>query len=515
MVATDATQYVARIRTYQVQPKEWVKDFYGENLREAAFELTGVRLATETGLTRQQEEALEELGKLIDAKLRRHRKEEIPEELLEYVHKIGISIQSGQGTGKDFWGALILLFFLSCFSCPKCLATANTAKQLRNVYWAEISKLMRLAKRLDPDNPTSPTILEHLFMWQAERVFLKEKQGREWFAEAVTINAKASPEEQATALAGRHENYMLMIVDEATGVPDPVFKPLEGTLTGAVNLLVLIFNPTKSKGFAIESHKTGSRFVRIRWNAEDSEIVSRAHIEGMERKYGRDSNPFRIRVLGLPPLSDSDTLIPWDWVENAVDKELEVAADDPVILGVDVAAGGDKSVIVVRQGPKVLKVIRKDTKDTMELVGWVGMEMDTWGAKVCGIDVIGLGHGVYTRLRERGYKVVPVDARKTPKRPDRFKKMRDEIWWGVRERFEEGTISIPNDQDLIDQLGSIKYAPESSGQVKVEGKKEMRARGLASPDEADAMNIAFHINDLLYRKSARPVKADMGKVFMR
>ena len=507
--------YISRIKDYQRNPLLWVKDTFGENLRKECRALTGVEVTTETGLTQQQERAFLELGKLVAAKLDAHSGKNLDEEQTKYSQKIGLSIQAGQGTGKDFWGAIALLWFMSCFSHPKCMATANTAKQLRNVYWAELSKIMRLSRVLDTDSPNRRTILQDLFTWQSERLFLTEKGGDEWFAEAVTINAKAAPEEQATALAGRHEKFMMIVVDEATGVPDPTFKPLEGTLTGVVNIVLLIFNPTKTKGYAIESQRYDSRFIPLRWNGEESEIVNKAHIAGMEKKYGRDSNPFRIRVLGLPPLADTDTLIPWEWVDNAIERELEASSDDPIIIGVDVGAGGDKSVIVVRQGSVVKEVIRKDTKDTMELVGWVGREIDSWGARTCGIDVIGIGHGVYCRLRELGYKVQAVDARKAPRRPDQFKKFRDEIWWTLRDRFEEGTISIPNDQDLIDQLGSIKYAPESDGTVKVEGKKEMKQRGMASPDEADALCIAFAITDRLYRNAIQTVEARKKKMWTR
>ena len=452
-------------------------------------------------LTGQQEKGFVELGKLITAKLKAVKQEELTEEEKVYARKIGISIMSGQGTGKDAFASLVCWFFLYCFSNCKIPCTAPTSHQLKDVLWAEMSKWMRKSRSLDPKDKTGPKILEHIFELQIERIFLKEKKGKEWFAAARTVNAKASADEQAETLAGFHEDYMLFIIDEASGIPDPVFKPIEGTLTGKLNIVLMIFNPTRSKGFAAESqYGDRERWITLRWNAEESEIVSREHIENMASKYGRDSNPFRIRVLGLPPLSDTDTLIPWDWIMDAVDREITPLKDDPVVKGVDVGAGGDKSVIATRQGGKITKLKRLNTKDTMELVGWVVNEMDIDEAKAAYVDVIGIGQGVVDRLREtHGKRIYAVDARRTPRNPERFLKTRDELWWNLRERFEEGTISIPDDRELIDQLGSIKYKPDSQGRIKIEGKDEMRRRGMQSPDEADAVCLTFWQKDAILR----------------
>lgn len=424
-------------------------------------------------------------------------------------------------TGKDFWGALAMLFFMSVFDTPKCLATANTAKQLRSVYWAELSKIMRLSLPMNPKDPRSPTILEALFEWQSERIFLRERKGREWFCEAVTINVKASAEEQATALSGRHEDFMFFVVDEASGVPDPVFKPLEGTLTGRLNIVALIFNPTSNTGYAIESQRD-RRFIPLRWNAEDSELVSKAHCQGIADKYGTDSNPYRISVLGLPPVADPDTLIPYDWIHAAIDREVEVADDDPVIFGVDPAAGGDNAVVLIRKGPKVLEIQRKNLADTMEFVGWVVLAAERWQPDAILVDNIGLGIGVYNRLRELGYPAFPVDVRRAPQNlvsGERFHKFRDELWWNLRTIFENGAISISNDSDLIDQLSVVKYKPDSSGKIRVDDKATMKARGAngKSPDEADALVISHAKPDRVFRKTARkqPKKADMKGVFLR
>lgn len=475
-----------RVLAWRENALEWVIDIFGDSVK----------------LTTHQRLGFEELSKLISAKLKVAEGQELTPEERVYSAKIGISIMSGQGTGKDFFGSLVILYFLHVFPMPKILATANTAKQLRSVLWSEIAKVMSMSKKIDAGSGSGQTILESLFTWQSERIFLTELKGKRWFAEAVTVSTKESEEKQAEALAGRHEHYMLYVVDEASGLADPVFRPLEGSLTGKLNIALLIFNPTRSKGFAVNSQAGDQkRWVTLRWNSEESEIVTKEHIEAMAEKHGIDSNTYRIRVKGLPPISDEDTLIPWDWIEDACTREFKVEADEPVILGVDVGAGGDSSVIAVRQGSQIVSIHKYSFKDTMELVGRIINMIESTEAKAVFIDTIGVGIGVYNRLCEQSYRhmVHSADIRRSANNPDKFVRRRDELWWFLREQFENSLIAIPNNRDLIDQLGSIKYNTESSGKIKIEGKKQMKSRGMSSPDEADAVMMTYFRSSQSFR----------------
>jgi len=475
---------VTALKHFQRHPWDWVQAMWGHN--------------DDYKYSKQQEDYFTQLGKMISAKLDLSQGKKLKEEKKELAEKIGLSVMSGHGTGKDACVAQTILFFLYCFSHPKIPCTAPSAHQLKDVLWAEISKWIRKSRRIHPDEPQ--TVLGSLFEWQSEKVFYKEKKGKEWFAVARTVNSRASEDEQAETLAGFHEDFLLFVIDEAAGVVDPVFKPIEGSLTGKLNLVVMIFNPTRAKGYAIKSHSGDrSRWVTLRWNSEESEIVDSSYPKTMENKYGRDSNTYRIRVLGLPPTSDTDTLIPWDWIMDAVDRDIKVSDIDPVIKGLDVGAGGDKSVLLTRRNDVVERITRHNIKDTMELTGRASMEIDEDEAKACCVDVIGIGKGVYDRLREYKKGIYGVDVRRTPRNEERFSRLRDELWWKVREKFEQGVISIPNDQELIDQLGSVKYEIDSNGRVKIESKERMRKRGMSSPDEADALCLSYYVNDAMFR----------------
>ena len=462
-------------------PNRWVWDIFGDGFRP----------------TLQQKKAWDELGKLVRAKMKVRDGQPLNEEEKRYASKYGISIMSGNGTGKDAWSSITLLWFQMCFPQAYGLATANSAKQLRNVLWREINKWMRSSKK--PDQKKRETILEQLFEWQAEKVFWKESGGKEWFVEAVTINTNTSEDEQAESIAGRHEMHMMIVVDEASGIAPSVFNKLEATMTSPVNIMLLIFNPTRSKGYAVES-QSSEHWIGLRWNAEEvvaegrTDLITQEHIQRLEDKYGRDSNPFRIRVLGLPPVTDSDTLIPYDWIEDAVGREFQILDTMPMVKGVDVGAGGDKSVILTRRGPTVYKISRNNTSDTMILVAKVSGEVAEDSPQATFVDIIGIGKGVYDRLREITHNVYPVDVRRSARNGERFARLRDELWWTVREEFEKGTISIPNDLELKDQLSIMKYDTDS-GKIKVESKKQLKGRGEDSPDEADALCLTYYLPD--------------------
>lgn len=483
--------------------KRCIEDLFGNNIQ----------------LSNQQEVAAYELSKLIAAKIKLAKGQSMTEEETLYSKKIGISIMSGMGSGKDFFSSIMILVFMVIFKDALCTCTANSAKQLKNVLWAEISRIMALSKRLNPDIPhhpkENPTIMEHMFEWQAERVNFRPMQGKSHFAEALTISPYASSDEQAKTLTGRHSKYMLMVIDEAAGVPEPVFENLEGTLTGTVNLILMIFNPIRSKGYAVRSQNEDRlKWVNLRWNCEETVFPDanmtrtiQARNEMMLEKYGKESNPYRIKVLGLPPLVDNNTLIPWDWIMDSIDREIAIDPHIPVLLGVDPAAGGDKSVIARRQGGKVYPFVRFNLSDTMEFTGRVIREAVNYEAESIMVDPIGVGKGVYDRLREQGYKAISVDVRRTPRNTDRFDKLRDELWWTLREQFEKGLISIPNDPDLIDQLGTVKSAvTTSSGKEKIMSKVDMRREMGQSPDEADALCLTYLYDDVQLMRKNKPVK---------
>jgi len=128
------------------------------------------------------------------------------DQLRELSRKFGMSIMSGVGTGKGALASLLVMWFLSVFPFPKCVAVSPSARQLRDNLWSELAKWHQKSK------------LRDWFQWQSDKFFLKEHEGQQWFISARTANPRNSADEQAETLAGIHEDFVLIVGDEDRGV---------------------------------------------------------------------------------------------------------------------------------------------------------------------------------------------------------------------------------------------------------------------------------------------------------
>jgi hypothetical protein len=314
-----------------------------------------------------------------------------------------------------------------------------------------------------------------------------------------------------------------------SGVEDPVFIPIEGALTQEDNRVMLIGNPTKNKGYFHDTQfhsEISKMWFKLHWDSRDSENVKPDYPVYMANKYGVDSNVFRIRVAGLPPLEDERTLIPLYWAEQCIGKYIEVDDEEPIYLGVDVARfGEDKSIILPRHGLRVLPWITFQGMNTITLAGNVQMTYGDVAAEGCAIDVIGVGAGVADYLRkQRMPNLFDVNVSWASSESTKYALLRDELWWRVREKCMYGYYSFPDiklpgetlslGQELANELSSPYYEFNRNGAVKVEGKKEMKKRGIASPNIADALCITeyfYSASTKLFRKV--PKGPQRGKAY--
>jgi hypothetical protein len=459
--------------------------------------LTFVREVFKEEPTFQQEAALKDWGLLIRAKVKSAKGTPLEEEEKPYKDKMGMSIQSGHDSGKSHFAGWIGMHTLFCFPHSKTRVTAPAGPQIESVLWPEFHKLWRGSEMLKAN-------IEH----RATKIYMKEGGGSEWFIEPRTIQKNSSPEEQAEVLGGLHERYVTIIVDEASGVPDAVFKPLEGGLGGVCNLILMIFNPTRSHGFAIESQSKFRKYWACHhWDCEELAKTRPVFAPNMEadharlaEKYGKESNFYRIRVKGLPPLAAPDVLIPWDWAYDAMHREGEIDPLEPLTIGVDVGGqGDDKTVIIPGRGHVIIPhspsmpFYEVQGMDTTQIAWKVegclrDLLSDEEGQYAAAIDVIGLGAGVYSHLSRVANlrNLYDVNVAEVPSQVERFHRLRDELWWNLREAFEKRQICLPMDDELLGELTDIHWR-EENGKIRVESKKELRKRGVASPNKADAL----------------------------
>ena len=490
-----------------------------------------------------QRELWDAYGKILNAKLKRlqlnkalkHGTLDPPNvdahmtiEERDYADKLGISIMSGHGLGKERSITSVGCHYLTVLKSFKDMVgvcTAPAGPTLFNTMWPEFGKVI-----------SGSEYLSHMLEKQGDRIFLKEDPRRGEFMRIVprTIQANSSEQQQGEVLAGVHGTGVIYLITEASGVYEAVFKPIEGGLTDPLSLIIMIFNPTKRTGFAAESHtKNRKHWVCLQWDArklkrEKQEQPGRftwfneRAQDVLIEKYGEDSDTVRVRVIGLPPKQSSDTLIHYDAVMAAMERRIDLQAHDSLCIGVDVGgggSGGDPSIIAVLRGPKLVELQVHREVDEFRLADLVAQVLKVElsglapGASYAVlVDYTGLGRSTFKVLQEKhGIRnLYAVDSAESPTRDTEFHRLRDELWWELREGFMESKdIVIENDpefrhkvqnvDELISQLTSIKWAAvELNGRTrtKVQGKGSSSGIHnvkplLHSPDEADALCLAW------------------------
>jgi phage terminase large subunit len=398
------------------------------------------------------------------------------------VERRRVSIRSGHGTGKSAFMAWCVLWFMSCYYPCKVPATAPTSHQLEDILWAEIAKWHAAMRERVPQ-------LANEFEWTKERFYLKSNPN-----ESFAVARTARPE-RPEALQGFHSENILFLIDEASGVAENVFQVAEGALSTEGAFVVMAANPTREEGYFYDSHhKMRDRWAALHWDGEQSPMVSRQYVDDMRAKYGVDSPIYQVRVKGNFATA-TDGVIPLSLCEAARVREVQPIASAPVIWGLDVARFGDDSTALAkRKGNVQLEPCREwYGKDTMQTAGLIKLEYDSAKEKpsVINVDVIGIGSGVVDRLNELGLPVKGVNVAESASACEQYNRLRDELWFLGREWLEARDCRLADDDELIGELVTPKFQILSSGKIKVEGKDELKKRGVASPNRADAWLLTF------------------------
>jgi hypothetical protein len=180
------------------------------------------------------------------------------------------------------------------------------------------------------------------------------------------------------------------------------------------------------------------------------------------------------------------------YVERARHEDLEETGN--LIIGVDVAIGDrDRTAIIRRKGRKVYNLERFGNHNTMEIVGRLKRIITTEKPKKVFIDCIGIGAGVVDRLLEMGFDCVEgINVARSANDKEKFKNLRAELWSDMRDwLYQDMPVQLPDEDLLHGELCSLGFKENSSGQLQIESKDELRARGIPSPDGADALSLSF------------------------
>lgn len=415
------------------------------------------------------------------------------------------AVKSCHGSGKSYVASRIASWWTSCHEPGDAflVSIAPTFHQVKAILWREIQKAHSAGGLPGTLNQT------------------------EWKIGSELVGYGRSPDNM-TNIQGIHAARVLVIGDEACGLRKDILDGVDSLLTNDDCRILLIGNPDDPTTEFANVCKPGSGWNVITISAFDSPnftgeavpdrirplLISKVWAGEKLASWGASSPLYQAKILGEFPEQASDSLIPIPAIKAAQARFETAPTEGPNDLGVDVARmGDDASVFYRRKGWKAYCEHRHNKKDLMELVGHV--------VRICAldkpnrikIDDTGMGGGVTDRLREiqnsqdpgdnaarvalEGVEIIPINAGESPssdKSDERFKNKRGEMNWKMREFFTaaDAKIGLDANDDLLSQATQIKYKVQSTGEIVIEKKVDMKKRTKGkSPDDWDALVLAF------------------------
>jgi hypothetical protein len=403
------------------------------------------------------------------------------------VAPIQFAVSSGHGIGKSAMAAWLTLWIMSTRPHSKGVVTANTGEQLSSKTWAGVAAWL------------SRAVNKHWFTITTGKGAMKLVHNE--FPESWRVDAQTSREENSESFAGLHaaSSTPWYLFDEASAIPAKIWEVAEGGKTDGEPMHFAFGNPTRNTGaFAECFGKQRHRWITRQIDSRNVAITNKALLKGWVDDFGEDSDFVRVRVRGVFPRASTAQFIPRDLVDGAMARN--TAIDRPIgrtaVVGVDVARfGDDSSVIFTRIGRDGISVPPKRFRglDTMQMAARVSEHismLEALGLRVVVfVDGGGVGGGVVDRLRQLNRDVIEVQFGGRPDDPQKYANKRAEMWGKVKDWLPIG--GLPHDETLATDLTSVEYGFRPDDTILLESKESMKKRGLASPDDGDALALTF------------------------
>jgi len=411
-----------------------------------------------------------------------------------------VAVRSGHAIGKTLASACIGLWWFYARQ-GRVISTAPTKNHVEGVLWAEIHRLRKKAKVALPGEVARTAI----------------RMDDEWYFQGFTTD-------QEGAFQGRHHPRLLVIIDEAAGVPESIH--LEASTCASdvrSNRIFMVGNPTSLSGTFYQAFQS-DQWHQIHVSCFDHPNVTEGTcvipgsvsvdwIGKCRSKWGEQHPYWYSRVLGEFPRRSMYGIIPRIYIDQAQceqswkDAKLKAEVERvPRVAGLDVARSGEsRNAFVVRRGDVVEAVISWPGQSIMKTAEEVMNLLKQYSVSILVVDCAGgWGAGVAdSLLQNTNYHVIQYNGGHRAFTPSTFSNRRSELWWHVRHRLEQKKLwfppaSLENHGELkalFEQLQSVEYHMTAGGKLSVEPKEEMLARGFPSPDQADALVMSFAVEE--------------------
>lgn len=458
-------------KKWQKSPRAFIEDMW--NLK---VERDNTKFVKGKNITWQQDDILQAVENAINNKSFRR-----------------IAVKSGHGIGKSTCLAWLILWFLFCYLDAQIPCTAPTENQMYDVLWKELAKWLKMM----------PEKIQGLYEWSNTYIRIKERP-ETWFARAKTAR-KEAPE----ALAGVHGDYVMFVIDEASGVPEEIFNTAEGALTNKDILVIMISNPTRLIGYFYEAfHKDGKNWQQLSFNSKESPVVDNEFVQRISEKHGENSDEYKIRVLGAFPSEEG--IDDKGFVNLFTADEIKFTQEKGFVqtrMGIDPSGEGqDETAWAVRDEFKGGIVGTERTSNPKSIAEKTLTLMEKYGSPARDTTADNFGVGANTAqeiaLTPQAYKINAVNVGEPSKVTVKgargepiflYLNLRAEWFFAIKAWFRQGgsIVDDENGHKLKDELLTIKFKRNLKGLIQIMGKEEMRKQGIPSPNKADAFMLTF------------------------
>ncbi|MFH1984794.1 MAG: protein PacB [Pseudomonadota bacterium] len=408
-----------------------------------------------------------------------------------------VAAASGHGTGKSHLAAWVIDWNIRVYPFSNSLLTATNITQVRSVVWKYLDQVMADMDKVRP-------WMRGLFVKKAQLYFhISYKDS--WFALPKTASKGA-----AENIAGQHNKHYIVIVDEASGVPDEIHGVMRGALTeGADNRYLMFSQPTRTVGhFADAFGKLSGIYRTFHLNAELSPLVDKTFIREKLIEYGGHHSPeYQIKVLGKFPDNLSGFLIPARWLEQAQDIVIVHAEPWGWVLTADVAEGlhRDESVWEIakvsgfgeQRRVEIVEEYACSSKNEKEFARMIYQRIQSLPQVTIAIDGDGAGRTVILELEELGVMIEPIHWGLPPHTKTDQKRYFNQRAYAsvkVREAVFEERMKVAPGKTIVEQGSKIPYDLDDKGRYRIWTKERMRSHGIKSPDRFDAHAFFFLVD---------------------